>query len=222
MKKNYLVSIFCLLLLTSCGDGKKNWFSNIFSRNTDYTNTILTPHEYKDWVKKETDHLHRKKEIEDLIFELRYKPVDNIIINENGEKELTDSLYKVKKSELDGMYYFDLKISLKEGSGELLKYKLSSADEYLKRVNYFAFEMQSDINLKAGETIVPCDLFHFERAYDVAPYSIFLLGFNKKSIDESKTKEITIEYHDNVFKKGIIKFTYTQNDLHNLPKLKTI
>ncbi len=217
----YLLLI-ALIATTSCNKGNKNWLSRVFGGKHDNTSLILTPEAYSSWMNDEKDQLQRKKEIEDIVFEIRYKPIEYIILNETGKQELADSVYQKMKSELDGMYYFDFRISLKEGSGELIKYKIASSDEYQHRVTYFAFDMQKDITLHTKNKIIPCGLFHFERAYDVTPYSIFLLGFSRKDMNESDDEEVTFEYHDNVFKKGIIKFTYTIGDLKNLPKLKTI
>ena len=119
------------------------------------------------------------------------------------------------------MQYYDLKIELKDGQGEFLKYKLASSNEdYEKRVKYCAFDMQKDIKLLAGNDSMPCTLFHFERAYDLAPYGIFLLGFPLSKIGSDKEAAIVIQ--DKLFNKGILKFTFSESELKNLPKLKTL
>jgi hypothetical protein len=130
---------------------------------------------------------------------------------------------KSKHKELDGMYYFNFKIALKDGNGELLKYNLSSASEYEQRVQYFAFEMQKDINLKINNRTIPCALFHFERAYDLAPYSVFLLGFPVENPSAyAEDTKILFEYQDHVFNTGKINFIFKINDLNNIPKIKSI
>ena len=71
----------------------------------------------------------------------------------------------------------------------------------------------------AGNDTLDCTLFHFERAYDIAPLATFLLGFPKV---KSKNSQRTFFFQDKVFNKGIIKFTYTSEELSQIPKLKTI
>ncbi len=117
------------------------------------------------------------------------------------------------------MEYYDFTISITSGQGELLKYNLTSATQYEDRVKYFAFEMQQYLKLVEDGDTIPCTLFHFERTYDIASYSKFLLGFEKGK--NQKPKERVFTFYDKIFNKGLIKFTYTDEDFNNIPKLKT-
>jgi hypothetical protein len=179
----------------------------------------LNPTAYVQWCEDPANGLQKNKQIEDLTYSLFYKPAEFIALQEEKTEHLSGQVLKKKMAELDGLDYYDFKIQLTKDEGELLKHKLSSPDEYQERLNYFSFNMQQDIKMIEGLDTVSCALFHFERAYDVAPYAIFLLGFPKGEKDFASK---TFFYQDNVFHKGIIKFTFTKDELGSLPKLKTI
>src|ERR1035437_2351097 len=175
---------------------------------------LLAPDEFVRWVKDEDHGLKKEKKIGDIVFSAQYKPVEYVICMEERSTHISDSVVKRKKSELGDMLYLDFKIALEKGEGELLKYKLSSMAEYGDRVNYFSFKMQNDIFLVDGNDTISCTLFHFERAYDAVPYSTFVLGFP----NNNKAGNKTLIYHDNIFKKGIIKLEFENNNLKAVPK----
>lgn len=178
----------------------------------------LAPVEFVKWVKDEYHGLKKEKSVGDIIFSAQYKPVEYVICMEEKSMRIADSVVKKKKLELGDMQYIDFKIAINSGQGELLKYELSSASQYEERVNYFSFKMQDDIKLLNGSDTISCALFHFERAYDVAPYSTFVLGF---PLRKDKTKNLVLVYHDNIFKKGIIKLEFKNSNIKAIPKLKT-
>jgi hypothetical protein len=228
MRKWSIGCICVLIFLNACSENKKSGTAGTDNNEiaeqsmSEATNTLvmLEPEEYVQWIQNPENGFKKEKTIDDLIFTAQYKPNEYIICMEERAPQLQDSLVKRKLEELSELQYFDFKITLKAGEGELLKYKLSSSDEYNKRVNYFAFNMQNDIQLVEGNDTLPCSLFHFERAYDITPSSTFLLGFpvNKNSGKEDKTLIV----YDKTFNKGFIKLTFSNNELKNLPKLKTL
>ncbi len=185
------------------------------------TSLSLTPREYVIWVRDKENHLVKEKNIDEIKFSSLYKPYNYIVCNEQKTEEIKSTTLSESIKQLEGMVYFDLKIAIEDGQGELLKHKLSSPQEYQNRVEYYAFKMQKDIDLVNGLDTIPCALFHFERTYDIAPYSNFILGFSAKDVKKMK-KDFSLVFHDKVFGKGIIQFHYTKEELSNVPKLKTI
>ncbi len=181
----------------------------------------LLPSELVDWVQDVNNGLKQEKTIGEISFSLQYKPYSYIISMEERSDSISASIVGSKTKELEGMEYYDFKIKLNNGSGEVLKYNLSSVEEYAKRVEYFSFQMNKDLWLVEGSDSIPCSLFHFERGYDAAPYSTFLLGFahNKKPKTDN---EISFVFQDRIFQKGIIKFSLNRSKLENIPKLKTL
>lgn len=181
--------------------------------------TLLYPGEYIAWIKDPAHSFYQEKIIRDISFSALYKPYEYIACQEQRTDSIKETTLVKYREELGGMQYFDLRIAISGGTGELLKHQLNSAGDYEKRVDYFAFDMQNDIRLiEAGDTL-PCSLFHFERIYDVAPYSSFLLGF---PVSGKKSESKTLVFHDKVFNKGIIKFVFNAKNIATLPKLKTL
>jgi hypothetical protein len=205
-------SVLIMLFITSC--------SGVDGTNGNRKNTEqLEPKEYVQWLQDVDNGIKKEKTIDDITFSIQYKPSEYIACIEEKKDQISDSILNEKNEELSDMEYYDLTISLTEGQGELLKHDLTSVAEYDARVQYFAFDMQQDIKLIEDGDTIPCSLYHFERTYDVAPYSKFLLGFVKGKNAEPGERILT--FYDKVFDKGLIKFTYTNEDLNNIPKLKT-
>lgn len=176
--------------------------------------------DYVHWVQDMKNGFRKEKSIAGLMFSAQFKPYEYIVCLEEKKRELADSTVIKKVSELTDMQYYNLKISLRDAEGELLKYQLHSAQEYQERVNYFAFGMQHDIQLVEGTDTLPCILYHFERSFDASPVSTLLLGFAIRKQADAQDKTLLV--YDRTFNSGLIKFTFSKKDLKNLPKLKTL
>lgn len=225
-----LICSFYLLLLCSCtGSAKKGYVSlsggaagaaeEESSAGFD-EGEALDPAAYVRWMKDEDNGFRNEKTIGDLTFSAQYKTPEYITCMELHGMPCMDSVLKKNRSGLSDMQYYDLKILLADGSGELLKYKLSSSGQYNERVNYFAFGMQQDISLVDGKDTLPCALYHFERAYDVMPSATIVLGFSKKNGRDTNDKTLLVD--DRTFNKGMLKFKFAAAELNNKPKLKTL
>ncbi len=213
--------IFLLVVFTGITSCKQDAANTAIVDDAPWNNIpiILNPPEYVCWCQDSENDLKKTKHIEDITYFLFYKPAEYVIAEEQKTKTISTKIYSKKIAELEGLDYYDFKIQLTSDEGELLKHQLGTTAEYEQRLNYFAFDMQRDIKIIEGIDTLDCALFHFERAYDVAPYAVFVLGFPKSGKDIT---DRTIFYQDNVFHKGIIKFTYTKEELTRIPKLKTI
>lgn len=219
--KPLLYSIL-FLCIVSCTRVNMDSYNDDTKNNTapvNMTNIKLTPGDYVNWVQAKEHGLKKEKTIDDIRYTALYKPSKYVICEEERTNTLADSIVKRKTKELDGMQYYNLKIELKDGTGEFLKHGASSAADYKERVNYFAFAMQNDIKLVEGNDTLPCLLFHFERAYDVVPYGTFLLAF---SLPKNSNTDRTLIFDDNGFNKGIIKFFFRAVDINNQPQLEVI
>ena len=219
---NKLFLVYLLInLFASCGgltnSKKKN--DGIDPELQTNSSLILKPLDYVTYVRREENGLRKVKVIDDITFTAQYKTLPYIVCMEQQSAVIKDSIFYKSIAELKGMRYFDLTIKVNNGAGEILKYDLASAKQYKDRIDYFAFKMQSDIVLVEGKDTLRCDLFHFERTYDVSPESVFVLGFSEqKPIISSDLKLIFI---DNTFNKGIVNFDFRKEDLNNAPNLLT-
>ena len=231
MEGNRKIQVAGLLLflgsmIYSCKDGQKEKINALHAGieeievPEEIKNEVMPVKDYMQWMQDPKNGFHKVKPMDDIEFVVQYKTPEFIICREERKETLSDSLVKRKQQELQGVHYFDLKIQLINGEGELLKHQLANKEAYENRVRYFAFEMQKDIQLVDGKDTLPCLLYHFERTYDVAPFCTILLGFNENKKNIHKPKTLLV--YDKIFNKGLQKFTFKENKLQTLPKLQTI
>lgn len=183
----------------------------------------LVPRDYAKWIENTNNGLRIEKEIGDYIFDIQYKPLDYAALLEIKKDSVSKQEIEKIKKEMEGLQYYTLKISAKNFSGDILKYKLNDMGNYSKRVEYFSFGMQNDLKIiEQGDTL-PCTLHHFERSYGLSPYITFDLGFQDK--DEKKEKkesdEKIVYYNDSILGIGPIKIAFKNKDIQNIPRLKT-
>jgi hypothetical protein len=203
-------------LILGCGnnakdeEAKKNEHLQLLN-----TRKTLPMDQYVIWVRNTENDLSKIKEISDINYRLSYMPKEYMTYLElKNEKYTKEQFQKVEKNYSD-MSYFNFRIELKEGQGELLKYNLSSAQQYNDRITYMSFEMQKDIILVQNHDTIYPGLFHFERIFEVAPYTTVMFAFDNKKFNPQN--EFTVVYNDRLFKKGYIKYNYKPKQLIDLP-----
>jgi hypothetical protein len=179
---------------------------------------ILNASEMVNWVNQDNPILTRTKKIQEFNYTLRYVPLSYLIANELKKPSITIAEYDSLLTEYDGMEYFELRIQIDGFNDETAKYQLDDMGLYQQRIVYMSFAMQENLKIVDEKGIeAPCELFHFERTYGIAPYATFLMGFAKSKLAEAK--EYTVVFEDNLFNKGILKFNWEISQLHNVPKL---
>ncbi|HEY4798222.1 MAG TPA: hypothetical protein VII99_04010 [Bacteroidia bacterium] len=182
----------------------------------------LSKAEYKTWIGSQANPMLFKKKIQDIEYSLRYLPSDYLALREAG-KDAKDSLIQQAKKHYSDLIYFEFNISVPDINYEAIKYNLPGGQqkisEYDRRVSYCSFGIQKDISLVTdkGDSI-PCSIVQFERSFDVAPVCTFQLAFAQQEMEKVKS-EVTYTFHDNLFNKGIIKFSFSKADLTKVPKL---
>ncbi|MGP8217331.1 MAG: hypothetical protein ACLQQ4_17315 [Bacteroidia bacterium] len=220
--KRIILGCLCILFAYSCTRFQNNTGTGGDQNPTGSTytsDTKLVPGEYVKWVENEQNGLKKKREIGDITFYAQYKPLQYIVCEEERKNDIPDTTAKRRASELNGMQYMTLKIALKDGKEELLRYGISSASDYDDRVNYFSFGMQQDLQLVESGDTLPCLLFHYERIFGLAPYATFSLAFAKgKNVNADKT----LILFDHVFNKGLVKFFFKGKDIDAAPQVATI
>lgn len=177
----------------------------------------LNPDEYINYVESEKNNIKNSKQIEDLNFSLQYCPTEYLLLKEFKTNNLSEKLLAERKKENENMVFFKLRISAKNNP-DILNYKISSNDDYYERIQYLSYGFEEDIALLNGkDTLFPA-LFHFERTYGVVPFADFMLAFNAKIIEPEK---FLVIIDDKIFDTGLLKFSYSNKDIQNIPKLKT-
>lgn len=197
MKENNFNILFllCILFIVSC---KKE----------------LNKNEYVKWVENVDNKLHKVKKMNNIVFDLQYKPIEYIALQK--QLHANDNLNKII-SNTEEMYYFNLKIKYENNNSNLLKKDVQSSAEYQERVYYYAYMFEKQIFLIIDSTKIPCKLYHFERSYDLSPNTSIILGF-PKSNNQKNSFQLSIE--PELLNTGIINFYFDKKTLENIPTLK--
>lgn len=169
--------------------------------------------DYIKFVEDESNGLRVSKNIGGVDYMVQYKPIEYILLKENNNN--VD--IKKRKEDLEGMQYYTLSYSLVKNNKDILKFNLTSQDEYYERVNYFSFGLQNDIYLVEGKDTLDCKLFNYVRSYGLSPKADFVLAFSKNTQAQINDKLIVIE--DKIFGGGIIKLKIAKEDIKNIPEL---
>lgn len=174
--------------------------------------------EFVKWCGDEKNGLVIKKEVSELEFHLSYMPAYTMAYLElrNDTFDL-NKLNKVAEFYTE-MIYFNFRIKLKDKSGELLKYRLQSPEQYDERVRYISFAMQNDFYIVQKKDTIRPGLYQFERIYEVAPMATLMMAFDKKKLNINE--EITLVYNDKLFNKGYVKFLIDKKQLIDIPNIE--
>lgn len=216
-----LISVACIFAGSSCNrEELSETFKANGSENADlknYTAENINTTEFVSWCADEEHKLNKVKVISEMRYNLSYIPAQAMAVLELRTEEHDFSKFKTVSENYSLMSYFNFRIQIINGKGELLKHQLSSPAQYEARVKYFSFEMEKDICLVQGKDTIYPGLFQFERIFEVAPYATVIFAFDNKMFN--KNEEFTIVYNDKVFEKGFIKFNYKNKQLINLPNI---
>jgi len=168
--------------------------------------------EYIQWIEDENNGMLKSKQMGDFLLEAKYRPI-------NYEKALLTSRGTPVTEEMteDDFYYFTLKVSLENGSGDLTEWNAKDMTEVQRNIYYLSFLMQNDISLVDGNDTLKCVHYVYERSFDLGNFKIFNIGFDPVNWStETKSLIINSKYFGTV----PVKFKFKKSDFENLPNLK--
>lgn len=197
--------ICCAVFLWSCGGDKPS---------------LLTLDEYKHWMQtKASEILVKQKKIGDLDFVVKYRPLNNMALRNLKGKKINQKSFDAEVSKLKDLQYYVLNINvLGDSKQNITNYNISSKEEQEKRLYYLSFQMKNDIRLIDGTDTLACELFHFERAYNLTNHRTFNLAFDRSlhDLETDKTLIIDVPY----FGTGPVKLNFSKKDIQKIPTLK--
>lgn len=146
------------------------------------------------------------RQVGDYVLDMQYQPIEYRAFRELGIKP-GETSFQQYIDERQGMEYFLLKISRKDG-GDLAEIGGKGAEQQM--IYYMSFGMQQDIYLETENNKKACDLYHFERSYDLKGGRSFVLGFDSAI---GKDSEVTIVVDSDVLDTGPIKFHFDKKNI---------
>ena len=163
----------------------------------------LSATDYVQWATSEDSGLVQEKQVGDYAFELRALPPELLVLRDHGPEAASQAEWPAWIEERSRAQYFQFRISTPDAQQPVLKHQVAGQSEYDERVKYFSFDMQRQLYLLNGADTLKCKLFHFERSYDLAPFSNFLLAFEK---DPTVQGNQAFVYEDLALGVGPIRF----------------
>lgn len=119
----------------------------------------------------------------------------------------------------DSFAVFRIYFSNQKETQSLSRYTSSSKAEYLDRLQYLDGDARYDFLFKQGnDTLLPA-LFHYERTYDIVPFDCVNLTFPYST---NSNDEFIVEYHDNMFSFGIVKYQISSKKLSKIKNIELI
>ncbi len=177
-------------------------------------NYFIDKNELLTFSEKSPEMVNQRK-LGDFEYTLKQLTPDLMALQELKGNTSDKKEFEMAKSHYSDLLYFKFNIQNSQFNKELLKYNLEEPAQYGERVKYCSFSLGKDFYLTNGQDTVPCALHEFERTFNVGGGLNFLVTFPKIN----STKNLTVVYHDQLFKQGIIKFNYN-NEKSHLPYLK--
>jgi len=175
----------------------------------------LTVEQYRVWLDQNVNQLTVEKEVEGIIYSLRYFPPEYYTVltykNDSVHDAGLESKYSVKHN-------FLLSIYLKESSNYIIKEFFSSTSDQMEAQNYLDFKVKGDFEISNSCSSSHCVMAHHERNYGLKPCVSINLSFNK--ITDTNCEDLTFHFSDNVFKKGDINIQLSKDFFKRIPKLK--
>ncbi|MBS1687470.1 MAG: hypothetical protein JSS96_02000 [Bacteroidetes bacterium] len=196
--KLFFVSIL-LLLVTGCGKRQLNAV------------------DYVHYVQADKNHLKKAVKMQDMEFDIQYKPYDYIVLLESRNDPAYDREKRMKQ--LAGTAWFNISFRKTNTEISALKEGATSLNDYDQRLNYFLNYASKDIVLIYGSDTLKPVSYLFENNYNVGPVETMVVGFVFPGKDTVPLKDMQINYYDRLFHNGIIKASFSAETLKDIPNL---
>jgi hypothetical protein len=162
----------------------------------------FSPEEYVEWVRDYENGLHVRQDVNELVFDLQYKPDDLV------------RLERSKNATQDSLKYFTLKIGA-PNQPDLLHHGTSDPIAVQENLYYYSYLFQDNIFIEYRGVKFPCVLYHFERLADSKNMCVFNLGFEAPAFGDDDTIHLEITSEKLYSLPVRLKITH-----HNVPKLQ--
>jgi hypothetical protein len=209
MKEFSKILYLFLVLLSGCTSGEVN------------------PGAYLRYVDDKDNGYFSERNNGSVIYTLKYLPPAYNVIRDkmrNGE-DIQGSETEKEISDIESVYTF--LIEIKEENGEdILKFGVSSTDEYRERLAFLDVCSAGLFSLVIGKNIITCNHAQFEQTYGATPYCRINLFFTSdKSCDKCQTsgallEDMVVEFNDIIWGGGKMKFRFEKGKLNNTPRIK--
>ena len=178
-----------------------------------------SPVDYLNRIDQSLGTYVQTKEFGDLKIDLKYKPPAYLAAAQMTKSEgMTQFSYKELTAEFSRFSNYQLHLENIRG-GALVKEIAQLGDNYQELVHYLSFGIQEDLLLCTPTDTLNCAFVHFERNYDLAPFTNIEIGFNIEHLSTPliKEEEWTVQFNADRFGLGPLHFRYQSKEVANAP-----
>ncbi|PHS08073.1 MAG: hypothetical protein COA88_07205 [Kordia sp.] len=178
--------------------------------------TFESEQELWGFIKDPANEYTQNKSINNVDFQLLYKPTDLLVQQELGDK-VSDSLIGKLRNKYNKQLYFSL--SMSSNNKELLSSLPKNRAEFGIMVNDLAFGMKEKVYLinQQKDTIMMLD-YVYPRMYGMSKSTNILFVFNKNE-DKIKSEYLNFTLSNMNIETGDVKFKIPTKIIENQPKL---
>jgi len=129
------------------------------------------------WVESRDNPLHITQTEGEYLFDLQYQPAEYVYLQRINARDVSAQWDTAALKDIEGMQYYTLTIGLTDPRLDFLNHQVANPSQKGEKLYYFSYTFPQDIYLVDNNRKLPCELFHFERSYDLKPSRTFVLGF---------------------------------------------
>ena len=178
-----------------------------------------SPVDYLNRVDQSVGTYVQSKFFGDLKFDMKYKSpayqATSQILKSSGQSPHT---YGELCEEFEQSASFQLRLENNKG-GALVKGMVNEIGDYQELIQYLSFSVQEDLHLFTSRDTLECAFVHFERNYDLAPFTNIEVGFNLQNIAQplSKEEEWVVQFNAERFGLGPLHFRFQSAEVSEHP-----
>lgn len=178
----------------------------------------LLPASYIQYVEDENNQLKNTVKSGIWSYTFQYKPGGYIALKELDADSVTGARVSKRIASLEKTVWFNVHISVAGKGDDPLKYQVADLQDYNRRLDYFLNKAAANFRLLYGDKGEAEQIgYYFENNYNVKPEVVLIIGF--KIPDAVPQESVTLEYADELFNAGILKFKVPETIIKQIPKL---
>ena len=179
----------------------------------------LAPAEYVRFVEDKDNGFVRETVIDQWTYRAKYKPAGYIYLQESGPQKASSQALKERCDQLKDWVFFNVYVqheTVKRMSP--LRLVCQNLEEYNEALDHYLNLNQRNFQLITSKDTLYPELYVFENSYNLSPQDVFVVGF--RTGVTGKQDGMTLAYHDELLRNGIVKFRFEAEQTAAEPIIK--
>ena len=168
---------------------------------------------YSDFLDENWHALTDSREINGIIYQVRFLPNDYRILERYGS-HLDSQMLETERQNLADFQYFQVR--LKDTRGNILETSVDQKGTTSSALQYYTYNFAQDIRLISGKDTLSCQSHQFVPNHGISPWISVMAAF-KATSDPGSDKRI--EINDPVFHNGKVFLKIPAKAIAKLPQL---